>query len=82
VLDETRVREELLVKEVVLEQDHNGIGITIKGGADLKSPLRVDKIINHSPAHRCGQINRDDILLAVNDVDTRFKSIREIVSAQ
>jgi hypothetical protein len=49
VLDETRVREELLVKEVVLEQDHNGIGITIKGGADLKSPLRVDKIINHSP---------------------------------
>jgi hypothetical protein len=80
VLDETRVREELLVKEVVLEQDHNGIGITIKGGADLKSPLRVDKIINHSPAHRCGQINRDDILLAVNDVDTRFKSIREIVN--
>ena len=31
-------------------------------------------------AHRCGQVCHGDILLAVNDVSVRFKTITDVVS--
>ncbi|KAJ1369810.1 hypothetical protein KIN20_031377 [Parelaphostrongylus tenuis] len=59
-------RNVLLTKE-----PHEGLGISITGGAEHALPIVISEIQPGQPAHRCGQIFVGDAILSVNGFDLR-----------
>lgn len=55
-------------KQVMLQRSPEGIlGVVIQGGIDWKSPVKVNKLIDNSPASRSGQIEELDIIIKVDN---------------
>ena len=54
----------------------------MKGGADMGSPIAVSAIVRNSPAGRCNDIHRGDVILAANGINMTSKTQEDLVSSK
>lgn len=64
----------------IVKEDHNGLGISIKGGRENKMPIIVSKIFNGLSADRTKQLYVGDAVISVNGQDLRHASHDEAVA--
>uniref|UniRef100_A0A158P8L5 Golgi-associated PDZ and coiled-coil motif-containing protein n=1 Tax=Angiostrongylus cantonensis TaxID=6313 RepID=A0A158P8L5_ANGCA len=58
-------------KVLLTKEPHEGLGISITGGAEHALPIVISEIQPGQPAHRCGQIFVGDAIMSVNGFDLR-----------
>ncbi|VEL40409.1 unnamed protein product [Protopolystoma xenopodis] len=63
------------------KEDYNGLGISIKGGWENKTPILISKIFKGMAADLSGQLFVGDAILTVNGEDLRNASHDEAVRA-
>jgi len=65
----------------VQKEDHNGLGISIKGGKENKMPILISKIFKGMAADKTQQLYVGDAVLTVNGEDLRDATHDEAVRA-
>uniref|UniRef100_A0AC35TIM4 PDZ domain-containing protein n=1 Tax=Rhabditophanes sp. KR3021 TaxID=114890 RepID=A0AC35TIM4_9BILA len=65
----------------VMKQDGNGLGVSIKGGADINMPIFISKIFKGMAADQTGQLFVGDAILSVNDEPLQEATHDEAVRA-
>ncbi|VDP84254.1 unnamed protein product [Schistosoma mattheei] len=65
----------------ITKEELNGLGISIKGGRENKTPILISKIFKGMAAEQTGQLNVGDAILSVNGEDLRNSTHDEAVRA-
>ncbi|CAL8081936.1 unnamed protein product [Calicophoron daubneyi] len=65
----------------ITKEELNGLGISIKGGRENKTPILISKIFKGMAAEQTGQLNVGDAILSVNGEDLRNSTHDEAVKA-
>nr|CAX73003.1 Beta-1-syntrophin (59 kDa dystrophin-associated protein A1 basic component 1) [Schistosoma japonicum] len=65
----------------ITKEELGGLGISIKGGRENKTPILISKIFKGMAAEQTGQLNVGDAILSVNGEDLRNSTHDEAVRA-
>ncbi|KAG5444082.1 Beta-2-syntrophin [Clonorchis sinensis] len=65
----------------ITKEELHGLGISIKGGRENKTPILISKIFKGMAAEQTGQLNVGDAILSVNGEDLRNSTHDEAVKA-
>lgn len=58
-------------KRITLQRDDEGrLGVVIMGGLDYKSPIKIYRLLEGTPAQRCRELYEHDVIMQVNDTPT------------
>lgn len=65
----------------IFKEDHNGLGISIKGGRENKMPIIISKIFKGMAADKTEKLYVGDAVLSVNGEDLKDATHDEAVKA-